>query len=177
MINSKRGNKKGQEVFGMPYSVIFSILLIVFFIAAAWIAIRYFWCPWTGCPCTLSDQSQEGFLKDGLQGAIEDVWHSEGSDRNFTINLPPKIEKICFFDFNAAAVGPDSQIARDLKRAGSGNLYLYPIGDACSGFRVMTLSHVNITKTTASANPLCFDNGNDLWIDNNRGSIVRIYKK
>lgn len=172
----KRGKMKNKaQLLGMPYSVIFSIFLIVFFIIAAWIAIKMFWNP--GCDCALSDQSQEGLFKEDLQTAIDDVWNSAGADRNFKINLPDKIKKVCFMNYDSAARGKDTGLFKELKNGGRGNLYLYPLKCACEGFKVITLKHININDTAKTDNPLCFDNGKELWIKTDRGGPVQIYKK
>lgn len=171
----KKRGKRGQ-LFGMPYAVIFSIILIVFFIIAAWIAIKYFVSP--GCDCSLSDQAQEGLFKDGLQGAIDDVWNSAGSDKKFTINLPGKIEEVCFMDATTqSGTGDNASYFKTLRNSGMGNTYLYPVKCACAGFKSMTLKHININETVKKGNPTCFKNGADFWITNNRGGPVTVYEK
>lgn len=169
----KRG-KKGQ-LFGMPYAVIFSIFLIVFFLIAAWIGIKMFWNP--GCECAFSDQSQEGMFKQDLQNKIDNVWNSAGADTFLKINLPGKIEKVCFMDYDSGERGTSSSLFREIKNGGRGNVYLYPLRCACTGFKVMTLRHINITETTQGNNPLCIDNGKDIWIKSERGGFVKAYKK
>jgi hypothetical protein len=169
----KRGKK--SQLFGMPFSIIFSIFLIIFFLIAAWVGIKIFWSP--GCDCAFSDQSQEGMFKDNFQIAIDDVWNSAGADRNFKINLPSKIERVCFMDYNSIARGTSDSLFKELRNGGSGNMYLYPLKCACTGFKVLTMKHINITDTTKTNNPLCIDNGKELWISTSRGGPVKIYTK
>lgn len=154
-------DKRGQQIFGMPFSMIFSIILIIFFIVAAFIAISIFWSP---TKCALSDNAQEGLFKQDLQDAVNEVWNSAGGQRDFKIDLPSKIDKICFLDFSESAIGVDSSLAAELKKFGSGNLYLYPGKKACEGFRAITIEHLDIEKITDSRNPLCFDNSKSLTI-------------
>jgi len=170
--------KKRAQLFGMPYSVIFSIFLIVFFIIAAFIAIKTFWCPWCKTECTFSDQSQEGLFKDDLQSAVNDVWNSAGADRPLKINLPSKVEMICFLDYSEdIGKGEKSSLFSGLKNVGKGNVYLYPARYSCSGFKVFTINHINITETTETSNPLCIENGKEIGIKSEHGGLVIIYGK
>jgi len=67
----KRG-KKAQEVFGMSFGVIFSIILIVFILVVAGIAINHF----LGLKkCTQLGLFIEDFANEG--GDIDKAWNSQ----------------------------------------------------------------------------------------------------
>jgi len=158
----KRGKK--AQILGMPFSVIFSIILIVFFIVAAIIAIKLFWNP---SGCGYSEQAQQATFKQNLQTAIDDAWYSDKSSSSFKINLPSQVEKICFLDLNKAEKGKDSEIydSLTLYSQSKNNFYLYPGNKACEGFRGLIIEHLNISEITKQNNPLCFDNPSSLKIE------------
>jgi len=153
-------NKKAQEVLGLSFGMIFSILLIIFFIVAAWIAIKMFWNP---NECALSDQSQEGIFKSEFQGAINDAWNSEKTSRDFKISLPAKISHVCFLDMNKEPSGEFEDFYNELSlySEGENNLYLYPPKKACTGFRALAIQHINASEITKNSNPHCIENKNN----------------
>lgn len=153
-------NKRGQ-LFGLPFGIIFSIILIVFFMISAWIAISVFWSP---TKCAFSDTAQEGLFVSDLKDAVRDVWNSQGAERKFKIILPGKIDKICFFDYSKNGKGKNAEYSDELKRFGNGNLYLYPVKKACQEFRVINLEHIDIGKITEKNNPYCIDNGKNVTL-------------
>ena len=68
--------KRSQNVMGMPFSVIISIILIVFFIVVAGIAIKFF--------MDFQKCGQAGILQEDLQQAIDEAWYStSASDFEF----------------------------------------------------------------------------------------------
>jgi len=155
--------KKRGQLFGIPFSMIFSILLIIFFIVAAGIAIKVVWDPWGGCG--IAQQAQQGQFKDKLQDVVSQVWNSAGSDYpNFKIDLPSGIKSVCFLDYNSAKIGKDANLYYNLTKSGEGNLYLNPAKKACKSFRVMKIEHINITKITEKNNPYCVGNNKNLTI-------------
>jgi len=168
-------NKRAQ-MMAMPYSVIFSILLIVFFIVVAFIAIKIFWCPWCK-DCTLSDSASEGLFKDDLKTAIDDVWNSAGGDKPFKVKLPDKIDYVCFFDDSRDGMGQYLDFAKEFKKMGGGNIYLQPTRNACEGFKYFIFKHIDILETTKTENPFCIENNAELWIKSEHGGPVQIYRK
>ncbi|MFH1711383.1 MAG: hypothetical protein ABH840_03665 [Nanoarchaeota archaeon] len=171
LINGKRG-----QIMGMPYSVFFSIILILCFMVAAFIAIKIFWCPWCE-DCTLSDSGMTGLFKDDLKTTIDDVWNSAGGDRPFKVQLPDKTDYVCFFDDSKAGIGEFSAFENDFKKMGGGNVYLQPARTACEGFKYFVLRHIDIAETTKTENPLCIENNQEMWIKSEHGGPVQIYKK
>lgn len=170
MKNNKRGNsrldfkmkrivksKRSQGVMGMPFSVMFSIILIVFFIVAAIIAIKIFWNP-NGCGA--SDNMAEALFKQELQEAVNDAWYSDRADSLFKINLPGKITSVCFMNPETGKKGEYSDLYEEFERfsySGENNVYLSPARKACEDFRSMKIEHLNISEITKNNNPYCVE--------------------
>lgn len=150
---------KKADVLGLSFGMIFSILLIIFFIIAAWIAIKMIWNP---NECALSDQSQEGMFKSELEGAILDAWNSDKTGREFKISLPAKVSHVCFLDANKEPRGEFEDFYNELSlySEGENNLYLYPPKKACDGFRALAIQHINVSEITKTNNPYCISNKN-----------------
>lgn len=155
--------KKG-DIMGLPFSVIFSIILIIFFIITAIIAIKVFWNP---SACAFVDQSQEALYKQNLQQAIDGAWQGDRSDSEFKQALPGKITYVCFLDLAKKDKGNFASFFEDLElySEGKNNFYFYPGKMACEGFRGMTLSHINITEITKTDNPYCVKSDKALTIE------------
>lgn len=151
--------RKRAEVLGLSFGMIFSILLIIFFIIAAWIAIKMFWNP---NECALSDRSQEGMFKSEFEGAILDAWNSDDTTMDFKISLPAKVSHVCFLDMNKKPRGEFEDFYNELSlySEGENNLYLYPPKKACQGFRALAIQHINVSEITKSSNPYCIENKN-----------------
>jgi len=150
--------KKRGQILGLPFSVIFSIILIIFFIVAAIIAISIFWNP---NKCAFSDRTQEGQFKLDLQSAIDDAWNSERSGSDFKISLPGKISHVCFFDPGKKAMGKNGNLSKELELYSEGkknNLYLYPPQNGCEEFRGIIIEHINLEEITKQNNPYCVEN-------------------
>ena len=80
--------KKGQEIFGMSFSVIFSIFLIIAIIAVAFYAITHF--------LSLDNCAQIGRFYEDFQDEIDKAWKDEIYEDIFIIKVPKEVETICF---------------------------------------------------------------------------------
>lgn len=157
-MNNKKGkSKKGQGIFGMSFGMIFSIILIVFFVAVAFIAIKSF----------LDTQrcAQIGIFKDNFQTEIDKSWNSENSDFEFKGRLPTQIKYVCFADLSKpiTATGTAGNIGRELGvyQGYIANMFLYPTEPACD-MVYHEVEHLDIDKIISSKNPYCIavDDGN-----------------
>jgi hypothetical protein len=81
-------NRKAQQTMGMPFGMIFAIFLIVVFVVFAFMAVGYF--------LDLGEATSVGMFYDDLQKAVNDAIRGQESDRDFLVNLPGDIERICF---------------------------------------------------------------------------------
>jgi hypothetical protein len=88
--------KRSQESIGMSFSMIFSLILIIFFLVAAFIAIKYF-----------LDYQKEIQLRayfQEFQNKIDEISSSAGivgTDYVFEKNAPTGTDALCYINFNA----------------------------------------------------------------------------
>lgn len=142
-------SKRSQGVLGLSFGVIFSIILIIFFILVAFIAIRAF----------LGTQkcAQIGIFIDDFQEEINKAWNSQKSSFEFKGRLPSNLEYICFLDLEKSitATGVLGDIGRELGVYGgiNANLFLYPTKNSCD-MPHHNIKHLDLEKTT-SKNPHC----------------------
>ncbi len=85
----KRVDNRGQ-IFGLSFQMIFSILLIIVFIIAAGIAAR-----------TMINNAEHArivkFIQE-LNSETERVWMATTAEKTISLDLPSKIEFVCFAD-------------------------------------------------------------------------------
>lgn len=147
----KRGDKAQMK---LSFGMIFSIILIVIFIAFAFYVIK------------MLIQSQEQGLtllfKEDLQEDVDKIWGGSGSlSRPDGYALPKKIEYACFVDYSSPKKGLKQEFYTKLKQAyyGSENFFFYPVGSA-QGLDATEIKHIDIEKITEVENPYCIQNIN-----------------
>ena len=148
----KKKNKKAQGgIFGIGFGMIFSIILIVFFVIIAFIAIKAF----------LDTQrcAQIGLFLEDLQTEVDKTWNAQRSDFEFKSRLPTKIKYVCFADLSKpiTATGSIGDMGRELGvyQGYIANLFLYPTGPAC-GMVYHEIDHLDINKIISlGKNPYC----------------------
>ena len=148
LIKDRKNNKKAQ-VFGMPFSIIFSIFLIAIFLAVAIYAIIHF--------LDIKKCSEVGLFLEDFQNEIDRAWNSQSSELTFTRSLPSKIQYVCFADLNENAVGTsaEKEIYTELKKNAiyADNLFFYP-RRAANCLPSTKIEHINITSLS---NPYCIE--------------------
>ncbi len=124
-MNNKRGKRGALE---LSFGMIFSIILIIFFIAAAIYAITKF----------LDFQNTIKIEKFGsdLQADVDNLWKSTQGSYAREYNLPSKIQAVCFTDDEFE----NMQFV-------STNI-----------IRGKMIAHLDITATLGGRDSLCFDN-------------------
>jgi len=143
-------SKHAQGIFGLGFGTIFSIILIVFFVVVAFIAIKSF----------LDTQrcAQIGIFKNNLQTEIDKTWNSQKSEFIFKSRLPTKIKYVCFADFSKPiiATGTAGNIGRELGvyQGYIANMFLYPTEPACN-MVYHEIDHLDIDKIIHLKNPYC----------------------
>ncbi len=144
----KKGmNKKGQQIMGLPFSMIFAIFLIIAFIVIAFIAIKYF--------LTLGGCGGVGLFYDNFQEKINDAWKSQGSEFNYEIDLPSGITRICFGNMSGDINNyEDYGLLQGFDY--EDNLFLIPQKEACN-MGSKFIEHLNIDEITKTKNPWCVD--------------------
>ena len=144
-------NKKGSGIFGMGFGMIFSIILIVFFVIVAFIAIKAF--------MDTQKCAQIGLFVTDLQGEVDKTWNSQKSDFEFKSRLPTKIKYVCFADLSKdiTATGRVGDIGRELGvyKGHIANFFLYPTEPACN-MVFHEIDHIDIDKIISeNKNPYC----------------------
>jgi len=142
----KRGKKAQLEIsFGM----IFSIILIIAFLAVAIYAIILF--------LNVKKCSDVGTFKDDLQGEIDRAYSSDESSYVFNGSLASGI-KLCFIDLSKESKGANEEVYTGFKKYGyvKVNMFYWPLQLKCP--TTFNLNHLNITEITKSNNPYCISN-------------------
>ena len=144
----KKRNKRAQQLFGLPFSVLFSIILIVFFIVVAGIAIRHF--------LNLRDCTQIGLFIEELQADVDKAWGSQSSSFESSGNLPSNIDYVCFANLSENFNGDNFDIENEigLYQGQNANLFFYPNKNTCN-MPYHYIEHLDIGKITALKNPYC----------------------
>ena len=145
-------NKKGQ-IFGMSFTTIFSILLIIAFIIIAFIAIRYF--------LGIGECSEVGLFYRDLQEEVDDIYFGgQVVDKGFEIKLPSGIGKVCFANLSEKITNQEDYSAMDAGNKNH-NVFLVLFQKACN-LGSNKINHINMTEITKNSNPWCVDVSREL---------------
>jgi len=147
----KRFNKSGQNVMGMSFGVIFSIILIIFIIVVAGIVIKTFLK--TG-DCARIGMFLDENDKTSFKFAVEKAWKSPGIDFDYEAKLPSSLEYVCFANFSSGINGRWEDIGEEINVYEDENLFLYPIDNSCNQ-PAHKIEHLNIAEITKTDNPYC----------------------
>jgi len=121
----KRG-KNGQ--IKLSFGMIFSIILIIVFLAFAFYAIKTF--------LGIQDAAQTGKFINDLKSDIDRVWKSTESSEEKEYVLPSKIDAVCFRDDEYE------------------NLFF----QSDKFFEGGQINHIDISKIISIENPFCIEN-------------------
>ena len=122
----KKLSKKGQ--LQLSFGMIFSIILIIAFLAFAFFGIKKF--------LGVQDQIKTEQFKSDFQNDITQMWKSYQGSQEVSYVLPRKIERVCL---------EDNEVT---------NLMFFPEGVYKDG----NVEHVDFSKTLNGKNELCFYN-------------------
>ena len=143
--------KKGQ--MKLSFGMIFSVILIVVFLAFGFYAIKTF--------LGIQNSAMLQKVVDDMQFDIENIWLNDyQSNQSKEYTTPTKITHACFVDFRSGKKGTFASIYDDLDKAYSGdeNLVFYPL-KAASSYSVK-IKRIDIEETTQENNPFCLENIN-----------------
>ncbi|MBS3088169.1 hypothetical protein J4402_00140 [Candidatus Pacearchaeota archaeon] len=142
--------KKGQEIFGMSFSVIFSVLIIIAIIGVAVYAITHF--------LSLNNCAQIGMFYDDFQSEITQAWKDEIYEDTFVVKLPKEVETICFGTLSQQTTfAPDISIQNELiaKSGSSEDAYVFLIPkkdkEICEGLSRLKLQHAQASAEDGSS--------------------------
>jgi hypothetical protein len=93
-------NKKAEGVFGLSFGMIWSIILIVFFVLGAFMGIKTF--------LNYQDTTTLGFFLDDLDKNVKQAFYAESTNYIFKSNLPSGIEYVCFMNFSSVPKSPNT---------------------------------------------------------------------
>jgi len=147
LYQTRRFKKAQMQIsFGM----IFSIILIIFFLAFAFYAIKIF--------LKSQDNAKAAKLVDDIQGDIDRIWNSGISSEKKEYIMPSYADFICFIDFspNADVRGENSAFYFEIKDRVdyiNTNFAFFPV--EINGFESAKINHVDIEKITSEENPFC----------------------
>jgi len=150
-------NKRGQDSsVGMSFGMIFSIFLIIVFVAVAVIVIKVF--------LDFSSSADVGKFYTEFQGEVNDAWRSSQTSKKYKINVDPDIKQICFANLSAPITGDQAAYKEisDYQYYGY-NTFMLPPG-AAQGLDAKNIEHLDIEKITASSNPYCVSNPGEVTI-------------
>lgn len=134
----------------MSFGVIFSIILMIVFIVFAFIAINYF--------LNMSKVTTTNLFYENLQNEINKVYASPSSEKEFSFELPLKVEMVCFFDFNKSATNELEKYKEvEMYEFTGENLFLFP-QKAMPSLNKKTIENINISQITIDENPFCIQN-------------------
>lgn len=148
MRKIKKRGKKGQQILGLSFSVIFSLLLIIFFIIIAFIAIRAF--------LKTQNCAKVGIFVEDFQTEVEKSWNSQSLKFEFDRNIPGGIQYVCFANLSRFVFGPYEEVGDDITIfiGRKANMFFYPRGPSCE-MPFHFIDHLDIEKITSSENPYC----------------------
>ena len=143
-------NKKGQ--MKLSFGMIFSIILIIIFIAFAFWGITKF--------LDYQKKIQINQFNNYFQQDIDKMWGGSIGSEEKAYNLPKKIDYVCFTDFSKSSSGPNTELYREFQlysHGGESNMFFSPISSA-SGFESTKINHIDTGKITEQENPYCIIN-------------------
>ena len=135
----------------MSFGMIFSIILIVLFLAFTVYGITKF--------LGFQKSVQVGQFTNYVQDDINKMWGGSQGSVDKEYRLPKQIQYACFLDLNSQPIGPKASYVSDFEliSQGENNFYFYPIGSA-EGLDSRIIQHIDIAKITSSENPYCIPN-------------------
>ena len=153
----------------LSFGMIFSIILIVLFIAFAVYAIMKF--------LSIGETVEIAKFKDELQSDIDKMWKGSKGVNEESYFLPSKIKMVCFLDSETPGKGQNKEMYDELKWAHyeTENLMFYPLDSVEGELRSMEIKHIDLAKTSEKENPLCFENNKGklaLTVSKNYGEVL-----
>jgi len=140
----KIGDKYGQ--IKLSFGMIFSIILIIIFIAFAFYAIKMF--------LDFRDSTNVKLFFDDLQTDVDKMWRSTQGSQEGEYRVVKSADLVCFVDFNSGSTARDDIYNElELISTGDNNFFVYP-GKGDNGFQ---MAHIDIEKITSEKNPYCIN--------------------
>ena len=135
----------------LSFGMIFSIILIIIFIAFAFWGIMKF--------LDYQKKIQIGQFINYFQEDVDKMWKGSHGSVEKTYNLPKSVDYVCFTDFSKQGLGVNSELYSDFQLVSSGeesNMFFYPVS-AAQGLESVRVNHIDIVKITEQENPYCIN--------------------
>lgn len=142
----KRARRKKGD-FQISFGMIFSIILIIAFIAVAFYVIRVF--------LNMKNCGLIGRFYQEVQESVTNAYRSPATSQKISSTLPGSVDYVCVINLNQSSKGPKSNIY-DMLSLVNKNFVIYP-KTKCTGFGGIDLSNINIQSITLNENPFCID--------------------
>ncbi len=141
----------------LSFGMIFTIILIVAFMAFAFYAIQKF----LGMQRTL----EVGSFASTFQEDINRMWKSSEGSQEKEYYLPKRIEKVCIIDYSSNLRGKNKEIGDKLKQVfyEKENIFFYPLGSA-EGLDALAIEHLDLKEITKEENPFCIENSGKIKV-------------
>ena len=143
MIKIGKSSRKAQ--FQISFGIIFSIILIIAFIAVSFYVIKIF--------LGFRTCGEIGRFYQELQSSIENAKRSPETSQVFSAAMPSSVEYACIADLSKSARGQKSGLYEEISLVNK-NLALYP-KTKCSGLGGIDLIGIDIANITLNENPFC----------------------
>ena len=144
---SSRVRKKAQ--MQISFGMIFSIILIIVFLAFAFYGIKTF--------MGIQNSAVIGKFFGEFQSDIDTAWRSTESSQEKEYFLPSKLNYVCFADFGSSANGDNSGLFSELRANSYGqeNIFTYPTGL----FKIESkkTENIDLVEITGEENPFCIE--------------------
>jgi len=147
-FNGFKSRKAQGQIMGLSFGMIFSLLLIVFFIVVAFFVIKEF--------LVVEDCAKVGIFIDKLESDVKKAWNSQYVSHDFQGVLTSKIKAVCFADLSSGLKGPVVEIGEEIKiyKSKEANMFFYPIKKSCD-MPYHLIEHLDIDEITSNENPYC----------------------
>ncbi len=135
----------------LSFGMIFSIILIIIFLAFAFYAISKF--------LNIQKAAKTAQFVDAFRADVGRMWKSSSGSQRIEYKLPGSVEYVCLADFSSQNTGTKREIYDTLRTVyfNDENLFFYPVG---SGGAVDSarIDNINLPVITAGENPYCINN-------------------
>ncbi len=149
--------KRGQTK--LSFGMIFSIILIVIFLAFGFYVIAKF--------LGFMDTTKVLSFQNDFQNDIDKAWKATQASTPVTYQIPSGMEYICIADLESPAEGEWNNLYRELRGDPDDKVYFYPRDSADQSS--VEIRHIDLEKTLENNNPYC--------IKVSRGKASMILKK
>ncbi|MEM4640916.1 MAG: hypothetical protein QXW65_00090 [Candidatus Pacearchaeota archaeon] len=118
---------KKAQAMGVPFQLIFSLILVAAVIVFGFFAIRMF--------LQRAEQAKFGVAFKEFEQEIQSVWQESGeSNKTISVLVPKKVEAVCFVNRSASCRDPygiyDFCNSINLYSSNKENFFFYPLGIA-----------------------------------------------